>query len=60
MGTCKSTLITNWEPPGEEWWANVEEKPDEPLIEARIELTLSHSEYQQLLSWIKTIENSNG
>lgn len=52
-----NVTILNWEPlgnpPGTEWWKNVEAKPDEPLIEARIDFKLSHREYHKLLDQSK-------
>lgn len=42
--------ITNWEPPGDKWWRSVEERPSEPLIEATIAMTLSWTEYRELLA----------
>lgn len=41
--------ITNWQPPGDKWWAAVEARPSEPLIEATISMTLSWAEYHELL-----------
>ena len=41
--------IINWESPGDKWWASVEARPSEPLIEATITLTLSWAEYHELL-----------
>lgn len=43
-------FIRNWQPPGDAWWASVEARPDEPLIEADITMTLSLKEYQELLA----------
>lgn len=45
----KNVQIENWESPGAQWWDAVAAKPDEPLIEATITLTLSHREYHELL-----------
>lgn len=42
-------LITNWKAPGDKWWDSVDAQPDQPLIEARIEMTLSAREYRELL-----------
>lgn len=44
-----NVTITNWKEPGQEWWDQVRTKPHEPLIEARIELTLSWNEYHDLV-----------
>ncbi len=48
--------ITNWCSPfikwwdnGAKWWAHVESRPDEPLIEATMTLTLSWREYNALI-----------
>ena len=41
--------IENWEAPGKEWWEGVERRPDEPLIEATMKLTLSWNEYDDLI-----------
>lgn len=41
--------IDNHKEPGDQWWEGVASKPDEPLIEATIRLTLSHREYHRLL-----------
>jgi len=41
-------LITNWKPPGPEWWDNVKASPDEELIETEMKLKLSWREYQAL------------
>jgi hypothetical protein len=41
--------ITNWKAPGTEWWEDVAKRPDEPLIDATIQFTLSHREYHQLI-----------
>lgn len=42
-------VITNWKGPGVQWWDSVDAQPDKPLIEARIEMTLSAREYRELL-----------
>lgn len=41
--------ITNHKEPGDRWWEGVASKPDEPLIEATMRLTLSPREYHRLL-----------
>ena len=45
--------ILNWKadgkPPGTEYWNFVADHPDGPLIEARIDMILSHNEYHDLL-----------
>lgn len=43
-------FVRNWQPPGGPWWDSVEARPDEPLIEANITMTLSWKEYQELLA----------
>ena len=45
----KDVRILNWKPPGGKWWNEVEERPNEPLINALIEVQLSHKEYHKLL-----------
>lgn len=52
-------LIENWKAPGKEWWEAVESKPDEPLIEARMQLTLSWNEYHKLLDMCKGAESTD-
>ncbi len=42
-------LINNWQAPGAEWWIGVEARPDEPLIEATMKLTLSWREYHKMI-----------
>ncbi len=44
--TIDHVVITNWV---EGFWKDVASRPDEPLIKATIEITLSHSEYHALL-----------
>ncbi len=48
----EDVYIMNWQPtgqpPGSDWWSEVESKPDEPLIKARIVLTLTWNEYHRL------------
>lgn len=46
----QSVRINNLQPPGDEWWRGVEAHPDEPLIEATISMTLSWTEYKELLA----------
>lgn len=41
--------IMNWHPPGDNWWREVEARPNEPLIEATMAMTLSWAEYRELL-----------
>jgi len=41
--------VTNWQSPGKDWWDKVQERPDEPLIEATFELGLTWNEYQKLI-----------
>ena len=41
--------VNNWNAPGEKWWKSVKECPSEPLIEATMTMTLSWSEYRELL-----------
>ena len=45
----KDVEITNWTPPGEEFWADAATHPEEPKIEATIKIVVSHREYQQIL-----------
>ncbi len=39
--------VTNWK--RAEWWDEVAARPDEPLIEAKIDFVLSYKEYKELL-----------
>lgn len=41
--------ILNFKAPGDEWWAKVQARPTEEIINVWMELTLSHQEYQELL-----------
>lgn len=47
--TIENVEITNWKPPGAEWWEDVRERFDEPLIECTCKMTLSWKEYEELL-----------
>jgi hypothetical protein len=51
-------VITNWHPPGEQWWADVESKPDEPLISATMNLTLSWHEYHEMVEKSRSAESA--
>jgi hypothetical protein len=53
----RNVLIDNWRPPGDEWWAKVAAKPDEPLIEATFFITLSWREYHSLVFLERQSEN---
>lgn len=50
----------NWKPPGGPWWRDVEAKPDAPLIEATIRMTLSWNEYIELLDRAKATDEICG
>lgn len=41
--------VTNWQPPGEDYWRKVQTQFDEPLIEATIKMTLNWREYNELI-----------
>jgi hypothetical protein len=47
--TINDVRINNCQPPEDKWWAGVEARPAEPLIEATISMTLSWAEYKELL-----------
>lgn len=46
----ENVIIKNWIPPGEQWWAEVKSKPEQPLIRANIDMVLSWQEYKELLN----------
>jgi len=45
----KNVVVHSWTPPGNEWWNYVEDRPNEPLIDATIRVVLSFTEYTKLL-----------
>lgn len=45
----KSLTVNNCQSPGKDWWEQVASTPDEHLIDATINLQLTHREYQELL-----------
>lgn len=51
--------IGNWETPGPEWWDRIQARPNEPLIEATIQFTLSWNEYRRLLDTAEKEELPN-
>lgn len=53
--TIHSVYVSNWEPPGQPWWDKVAATPEAPMIEATIKMTLSHREYEELLSQNKPL-----
>lgn len=45
-----NVMIVNWQPPGDRFWEDAESKPDEPLLEAAMSMTLSWNEYQKIMA----------
>lgn len=45
-----NVIVDNWKPPGTPFWDKARAKPDEPLLQVTVQMTLSLNEYHTLLN----------